>query len=264
MANYLYLIVNKINYKLYFGSHCWNGDGVDPYYYGSGIAIKQAFKKYGKENFIIKPIAFYDTAEECRKAEDELLTRLDVANNSRCYNMKNSAFGWDKGRPLSAETKRKMSESQKGRVVTEEHRRKISESKKGRKLSEEHRQKLSESRKGLKHSEDTKRKISESTKGLLKGIPKTLETKLKMSQAKADKKIPIVAIGLSTGRVELFTSQSECSRILGLYTSNVVACVRGRRKSAGGYTFKSINRDRRVFTVSQSSKSDLNRLRGIA
>jgi len=63
----------------------------------------------------------------------------------------------------------------KGRKLSDEHKRKLSESMKGKKHSEEHRRKISESLKGCKpwntgktgcitHSEETKRKISETKK----------------------------------------------------------------------------------------------------
>ena len=110
-SHYVYVIVNKINLKLYFGSHSWDGTGVDKNYYGSGTAIKRAVRKYGKDNFIVYPIKFYDTVEECRKAEEELLTRYDIANNPYCYNLRNIATGGEKARPLSEETKRKILES---------------------------------------------------------------------------------------------------------------------------------------------------------
>ena len=111
MSHYVYAIVNKINLKLYFGSHSWDGEGLDPNYYGSGRIIKQAVNKYGKDNFIVYPIAFYPTAEECRKAEEELLTRYDIKNNPYCYNLSNIASGGEKVQTLSEEMKRKIAES---------------------------------------------------------------------------------------------------------------------------------------------------------
>lgn len=58
-----------------------------------------------------------------------------------------------KGQTLSAETKRKMSESGKVKIFTAEHRKKLSESQKGQKrspYSEDHRKKISASHKGKK------------------------------------------------------------------------------------------------------------------
>ena len=55
---------------------------------------------------------------------------------------------YNKGKPKSEETRRKISESAKGKKKSEETRRKISESAKGKKKSEETRRKMSEAHKG--------------------------------------------------------------------------------------------------------------------
>ena len=190
-SHYVYVIVNKKNLKLYFGSHSWEGEGADPNYYGSGKIIKQAVKKYGKENFIIQPIKFYNNVEECRRAEQELLTKYDIKNNPYCYNVKNSAIGWDKGLKRSENAKRKMSESKKG----EKHPMY------GKHLSEEHKKNLAQSKKNVM--------------------------------------TPIVAID-KNGKVKIFESQKECSRVLGIYQGSVNKCLKGRIKQTGGYAFKYI------------------------
>ena len=141
MSNYVYVIVNKINLKLYFGSHSWDGEGLDPNYYGSGKLIKRAVKKYGKDNFIVYPIKFYNSVEECRKAEEELLTKYNIANNQYCYNIKNGAIGWTsedmkgKNNPMYGRTgekhpqygKRGKGTSMYGKHHTEETRQKLSQ-----------------------------------------------------------------------------------------------------------------------------------------
>ena len=55
-----------------------------------------------------------------------------------------------KRKPLSAETKRNMSEAQKGRKHSAETKRKLSEMKKGKKFSESHKEKLKQSHHKLK------------------------------------------------------------------------------------------------------------------
>ena len=197
-SHYVYVIVNKINLKLYFGSHSWEGEGLDPNYYGSGTAIKRAVKKYGKDNFIVYPIKFYNSVEECRQAEEQLLKKYDIANNPYCYNLKNSAIGMTsedvtdeirnkisqalKGKTISEETRKKISQANKGKTLSDETRRKLSQANKGKTLSEEHKQKLSQAKKGENnpnygkrgkdapmygkhHTEETRKKISQATKG---------------------------------------------------------------------------------------------------
>ena len=69
-----------------------------------------------------------------------------------------------KGRKRSAETRRRMS-----KPMSDETRRKISESAKGKKMSEEARRKMSESAKGKKMPEETRKKISKTLKGKYTG-----------------------------------------------------------------------------------------------
>ena len=73
-----------------------------------------------------------------------------------------------KGRPLSKDTRQKLSEANKGRRHSEETRRKLSEANKGRSNgmlgkhhSEETRRKLSEAQKGRHFSEEHRRKLCE-------------------------------------------------------------------------------------------------------
>ena len=49
---------------------------------------------------------------------------------------------------------------------------------------------------------------------------------------------PIVAIQIDTGKVKIFESQAECSRVLGVNSGNINNCLKGIRKQTGGYTFK--------------------------
>ena len=47
--NYIYLITNTLNNKIYVGKH--STDNLDDGYMGSGKIIIRAIKKYNKENF---------------------------------------------------------------------------------------------------------------------------------------------------------------------------------------------------------------------
>ena len=260
MSNYTYMVTNKINGKVYVGSHSWDKEGIDPNYYGSGTAITRAVKKYGKENFQVEVLYYYDTIEECRQDEERILTEYNVRDCPHSYNCKNRAMGGDKGKPLSESTKRKISESRTGERHPLYGKRGKDSPRYGKHHTEETRKKLSRAMTGEKHPQYGKRgKDSHNY-----GRHRTDATRKKLSQAQNYKKIPVVAIQKATGRVRMFLSQAECCRVLTLRKECVSACLLGRQKSTGGYTFKKINRDKRVFTVSERSKADINRLRGIA
>lgn len=49
---YIYCITNQINGKTYVGRSIHSSEERDRNYFGSGLAIKSAIKKYGKSNFV--------------------------------------------------------------------------------------------------------------------------------------------------------------------------------------------------------------------
>lgn len=75
----VYRIVNKLNNKFYIGKHKTKilNDG----YLGSGKLIRQAIKKYGKENFVKDLIHILDTEEQMNAREKELVILSDQSYN---------------------------------------------------------------------------------------------------------------------------------------------------------------------------------------
>jgi hypothetical protein len=83
----------------------------------------------------------------------------------------------NKGKHMSEEIRKKMSESCKGRRLSEETKRKIGDASRGKPLSEEHRQKIRDALMGKSLSEERKVNIGKGRKGILASA----ETKRKMS-----------------------------------------------------------------------------------
>ena len=134
---FIYITTCTINNKKYLGqrkySRGWEG------YLGSGVAFREAVKKYGRENFVREIICEAESAEELNRLEREFTIKYDVVNSDDWYNL---CYGGDatSGYKFSEETKKIMSEKKKGlysgrnnpmygvhRKLTEEHKRKISE-----------------------------------------------------------------------------------------------------------------------------------------
>jgi hypothetical protein len=88
----VYEVTNLINGKRYIGKH--STKNLNDGYLGSGIGIRKAIKKYGKENFEKKILAEFDTEEDALKYEREIVSD-SVVKDSNTYNMVNGGKGWN-------------------------------------------------------------------------------------------------------------------------------------------------------------------------
>jgi group I intron endonuclease len=147
----IYLIENKINNKNYIGQHKIDTTRKDNYF-GSGIYIKRAIKKYGIDNFNKYELEIFYNKYEADFYE-KLYIKFYRLENKAEYNIANGGEGAS------------------GYNHTEEFKRKISKIHKGNKYNL-----------GVKRSEETKQKISKANKGKKHGGGKrSKETKQKMS-----------------------------------------------------------------------------------
>lgn len=207
--NYIYLITNNANGKIYIGKHSTNN--LDDGYMGSGKLILKAEKKYGLENFTKEYLAFCDTEEKLNYLEKFYIKKYKAKEVG--YNLTDGGDGgsgkhtqefkdkisklfkayWKirKLIPISDETRRKLSKARKGKKHSDETKHKISASQKGIKrgpmnLSDEQRKKMSErSKYNASHiSEETRIKRSVA----LKGKKRTKEQCEKISKALKGKK----------------------------------------------------------------------------
>jgi group I intron endonuclease len=150
------------------------------------------------------------------------------------------------GKPLKAETKRKLSISLTGRKHTEETKRKISDAQRGSKhhqfgkpLSDEIKEKIRISTSGSKNhnygkqkSEEVRRKISESEKGKVM----SLESRQKMSKNSTIKK---KVMCVETGNI--YNSIKEASILTNSYAQTIGACIAGKRKSTNKLHWELVN-----------------------
>lgn len=166
MYGYVYLITNKLNGMKYVGLR--SSPVFDENYWGSGVRVINAIKKYGKENFERETLHWCRTPEELREKELQEHRERGVADSEEYYNIiegSNPILHGEEngfyGRTHSKETREKISRANSGRVVPpeekqtvkdfwaspmgEELKRQLSESRKGKSLSNEHRLKIKES-----------------------------------------------------------------------------------------------------------------------
>ena len=80
----VYKITNLINGKFYIGKH--QTENIHDSYMGSGRIIKQAIKKYGKENFKKEIIACLSSKQEMNAFEFKYITE-ELIHSAQCYNL---------------------------------------------------------------------------------------------------------------------------------------------------------------------------------
>lgn len=162
----IYETTNLINGKKYRGMH--KTSNLNDGYLGSGVAIKKAILKHGKENFIREILYHCNSYDELIEKEKLYVDEKWIEDKTN-YNLKT---GGQNG-SLSDESKDKISETLKrkykngeilpnmsniGRIPSDEERYKISKTMKERYQNEDHHLK------GKHQSDELKKKISDSLK----------------------------------------------------------------------------------------------------
>lgn len=121
----IYRVTNNINGKFYIGKHQTLNPNDE--YFGSGRAIKQAIRKYGKDNFSKEVLYVFDSEEEMNIMERKLITE-DVVNDTASYNIGVGGEGGPhfKGKHHSEESIKLMVNNRKDFHHSEESKLKIS------------------------------------------------------------------------------------------------------------------------------------------
>ena len=85
MYGYIYLTTNLINNKKYIGRKI-SSKFLENKYLGSGIGLKRAVKKYGKENFSVKLIEECDNYDSLVERETYWIKYYDAVKSDEFYN----------------------------------------------------------------------------------------------------------------------------------------------------------------------------------
>lgn len=86
----IYKITNTINGKYYIGAH--KTDNVFDSYIGSGVLIKRAIRKHGKQNFQKEILFVLNSEEEMFEKERELVNE-ETIRDKNCYNQNTGGTG---------------------------------------------------------------------------------------------------------------------------------------------------------------------------
>jgi hypothetical protein len=87
----IYKITNLVNNKIYIGKDTTS----NPNYFGSGLIIRKAIKKYGLENFIKEVIDETEDYKELSKREISWIEKLNSTNKKIGYNISTGGDGGD-------------------------------------------------------------------------------------------------------------------------------------------------------------------------
>lgn len=126
---YIYKITNRTNGKIYIGQK--KGSTVVPSYWGSGVYISSAIKKYGLECFTREILEWCDTREVLSEREKFWIAEFKSNIRGVGYNLTSGGDGTS-GYRWSNESRAKLSASRSGdgnpwygKHLSEEHRTKI-------------------------------------------------------------------------------------------------------------------------------------------
>lgn len=181
---YIYKTTNKLNNKVYIGK---SEKEFNSNYYGSGILIQRAIKKYGRKNFIVEVIDTANTIEELNEKEKIWIDSY----RDHSYNLAEGGTGGWTTKHYTLEEKQKYSNllslRRKGKHHTKETKQRLQEMHKGKVFGDskktsntlkkmwkdpnsifnnpEYRKRLSEAGKKRVWSDETKEKIRKSKIG---------------------------------------------------------------------------------------------------
>ena len=152
MYGYIYETTCIPTGKKYIGMHKWSKNTIDSNYFGSGIALKIAIEKYGKENFSCKVIEWCKTRNELLEKEAYYISKYKAPINENYYNIADGGCGghseyytqpvtqhqldcleYGRHLPASSRLKQTLSELFTGREVSNETREKLRQAQLGKK-----------------------------------------------------------------------------------------------------------------------------------
>ena len=86
----IYKTTNLINGKIYIGQSINN----DPKYLGSGVFLKNAIEKHGKENFLKEVIDVADSVDELNEKEIYWIEKYNSTDKNIGYNLCSGGKGF--------------------------------------------------------------------------------------------------------------------------------------------------------------------------
>jgi len=172
----IYKTTNIINGKIYIGKDKHN----NPQYLGSGKILKQAISKYGRESFKKDILEVCESFESLSIQEKVWIKKFNSTDPSIGYNISEGGDGGDTftNNPDKEKIRSDLRIKSSGRKHSCETKAKISKIRMGEGNGQ---YKKDPWNKGIPCSDEHKLKLKKANKGKFKGIPRSVETKQKIS-----------------------------------------------------------------------------------
>lgn len=233
----VYCHTNKFNGKKYIGFTSQKPEvrWKNGYGYKLTTYFRNAIDKWGWNSFVHEVLFTGLSEEEAKQIEKDLIAEYHTNDKRYGYNLTIGGEGTN-GYHHTDEAKENMRNKKLGSdgYWTGKH------------LSDEHKEKLSKSHigenAGVPRSEETKRKISETHKknGKNKG-KKMPEEQKELISANSPFKKKVAQVDVVTGNIiNIFDSLTEAAKFAGVDLTCIVKCCKGRIKTSGGFIWKYI------------------------
>lgn len=175
---FIYKTTNTVTNEYYIGKH--ETKNLNDNYLGSGLRLRNAIEKYGKEKFVREIIEFCESKNELNERE---IYHINLhISEEKCYNI---ALG-GQGGCISLFPENPKYEEIKNKISRTKHKTSDLIYERTTRLHEEKRIGMY----GKRHSEETKQKMRISQKGKSIGRKLSIETKAKISKAQKGKSKP--------------------------------------------------------------------------
>ena len=222
---FIYITTNMLNGKKYIGQRVFSKGWKS--YLGSGTALLNAVKKYGRENFSREIVAIAKSFEELNDLEQTFIRNHNATISDDYYNI---AEGGLNGSPFLGKTKEEIN------II----KQKISMARTGKNYGF-----IGEKAPmyGKHHSEKTKESIRNSMMGVKNhfyGKHHSEESilKLKNTQEKLGISKKVSQYTQDGDLIGVYSSIREASRETGVDRVGISWCVNGKQKTAGKYIWK--------------------------
>lgn len=254
----IYLTTNLINNKKYIGQHKLSKKY--DYYLGSGKLLKQAIKKYGRNNFKKETLEICETLEQANEKEKFYIKKYNAIEDENFYNL---AEGGQEGagflyfRQFLSENPEEQRIFEEKRIAavkkwSQENKEELSKIgkeniKKCHQWQKEHPEEMKQTYEKYKnekaeritnwmkeHPEEAKQNREKGATALKKWKeehPEETKNNLALgpqaNKLANGKKVKCITTG------EIFLSIREAEQAYGIYKDGVGRCLRGQMKSAG-------------------------------